>query len=199
MTLGLIAVAIGVTVGLPIGAAAGFYGGRADLIIQGVTDVMLSFPNMLLALLLVAGLGVGLRNVTIAVAISSIPSFIRLSRSSALSIRELPYVEAARALGQERFAIVLRHVIPNSLAPIIVNASLQVGTAILVAAGLGFLGLGVQPPTPEWGSMLGEARNYIFREPMLSALPGVTIFLVVVGFNLLGDGLRDILDPRIGQ
>jgi peptide/nickel transport system permease protein len=135
-------------------------------------------------------------NLVIAVAVSSVPIFVRLARSSALTIRELPYVEAARALGKPSWRIVAEHVIPNSMGPIIVQASLQIGLAVLTAAGLGFLGLGVPPPTPEWGSMLGEARNYIFREPLLSTYPGVAIFLVVVGFNLLGDGLRSVLDPR---
>ena len=197
MLLGLAAAAIGIGIGLPVGAVSGYYGGRVDLVVQAVNDVLLSFPGILLALSLVAGLGVGLQNVTIAVAISSIPAFVRLARASALSIRELEYTRAAVAIGQTKPRIVLRHVIPNSLAPVIVQASLQVGTAILVAAGLGFLGLGVQPPTPEWGSMLGDSRNYIFRTPALSTYPGLAIFIVVIGFNLLGDGLRDVLDPRL--
>jgi ABC-type dipeptide/oligopeptide/nickel transport system permease subunit len=199
MLLGLAAAAIGIGIGLPLGSLSGFYGGRVDLVVQALNDVLLSFPGILLALALVAGLGVGLQNVTIAVAISSIPAFVRLARASALSIRELEYTRAAIAIGQTRARIVLRHVIPNSIAPIIVQASLQVGSAVLVAAGLGFLGLGVQPPTPEWGSMLGDSRNYIFRSPALSTFPGLAIFVVVIGFNLLGDGLRDVLDPRLTQ
>jgi ABC-type dipeptide/oligopeptide/nickel transport system permease subunit len=197
MLLGFAAAAIGIGIGLPIGALSGFYGGKVDLAVQGLNDVLLSFPGILLALSLVAGLGVGLQNVTIAVAISSVPAFVRLARASALAIRELEYVRAATAIGQTKPRIVLRHVVPNSLAPVIVQASLQVGTAILVAAGLGFLGLGVQPPTPEWGAMLGDSRNYIFRSPALSTYPGIAIFVVVIGFNLLGDGLRDVLDPRL--
>jgi len=196
MLLGVIAALIGIGVGLPVGAISGFYGGRTDLVIQALTDVMLSFPGILLALVLVAGLGVGLQNVTIAVAIGSIPAFVRLARASALTIRGLPYVESARAIGRRSHEIVLFHVVPNSLAPVIVHATLQVGTAIVIAAGLGFLGLGVQPPTPEWGAMLGDSRNYIFRSPALSIFPGIAIFVVVVSFNLLGDGLRDALDPR---
>lgn len=195
--LGFLAVAIGLAAGLPLGAASGYYGGWVDLLVQRFTDVLLSFPGILLALALVAGLGVGLRNVIIAVGVSSIPIFTRLVRASALSIRELPYVEAARALGVPSWLILIRHVVPNSLAPVIVQATLQLGAAILVAAGLGFLGLGVQRPTPEWGSMLGEARTYIFTDSSLVTLPGLAIFGAVLAFNLVGDGLRDALDPRL--
>jgi len=197
LSLGFAAVAIGLAIGVPVGAVSGYFGGWIDLLSQRVTDVVLAFPNILLALALVAVLGVGLTNVIIAVAITSIPIFIRLTRASALSIRELPYVEAARALGVPSAAILLRHVIPNSLAPVIVQASLQLGAAILLAAALGFLGLGVQPPTPEWGSMLGFSRNYIFSDPNLATFPGLAIFGAVLAFNLVGDGLRDALDPRL--
>ncbi len=199
LSLGFLAVVIGVGVGVPLGALSGYFRGWTDLLLQRITDVLLSFPNILLALGLVAGLGVGLRNVIISVGISSIPAFIRLVRASALSIRELPYVEAARALGVPSWQILVRHVIPNSLAPVIVQATLQLGTAILVAAGLGFLGVGVQPPTPEWGTMLSEARNYIFTDASLATFPGLAIFLAVLAFNLLGDGLRDALDPRLSD
>jgi len=146
---------------------------------------------------LVAGLGVGLQNVIIAVGISSTPAFIRLARASALSIRELAYVESARASGATHAVVLFRHVVPNSLAPLIVQASLQLGNAILVASGLGFLGLGVQKPTPEWGSMLGDSRSYIFSAPHLATIPGLAIFGAVLAFNLLGDALRDALDPRL--
>ena len=195
--VGFAAVAIGLAIGLPLGAASGYYGGWIDLLIQRFTDILLAFPGILLALALVAALGPGLKNVIVSVGITSIPSFIRLVRASALSIRELPYVEAARALGVPSLVIVMRHVIPNSLAPVIVQATLQLGFAILVAAGLGFLGLGVQPPTPEWGSMLGLSRNYIFSDQALVTYPGLAIFGAVLAFNLLGDGLRDALDPRM--
>jgi ABC-type dipeptide/oligopeptide/nickel transport system permease subunit len=190
LLIGLLAVGVGVAVGVPLGAISGFQGGRTDLIIQRFADILLSFPGFLLALSLVAILGVGLQNVIISVGISAVPSFIRLVRGSVLQIREQVYVEAAHALGQTRRAIIFRHVLPNAMAPVIVQATLSL-------AGLGFLGLGVQPPTPEWGTMLGEGRQYIFRAPSLTTFPGLAIFLAVLGFNLFGDGLRDALDPRM--
>ena len=199
LLIGGFAVAIGLIVGVPLGACSGYQGGMTDLLIQRLADVLLSFPGFLLALSLVSMLGVGLQNVIIAVGISAIPSFIRLVRGSVLSIREYVFVEAARALGQRPGLILMRHVLPNAMAPIIVQATLNLGSSILVAAGLGFLGLGVQPPTAEWGTMLGEGRQYIFRAPLLTLLPGLAIFLAVLGFNLLGDGLRDALDPRLPQ
>ena len=197
LLIGFLAVGVGLAVGVPLGAVSGFQGGRTDLIIQRFADILLSFPGFLLALSLVAILGVGLRNVIISVGISAVPSFIRLVRGSVLSIREQVYVEAAQALGQRQSVIIFRHVLPNAMAPVIVQATLSLGFAILVAAGLGFLGLGVQPPTPEWGTMLGEGRQYIFRAPSLTTFPGLAIFLAVLGFNLFGDGLRDALDPRM--
>jgi ABC-type dipeptide/oligopeptide/nickel transport system permease subunit len=196
LLIGFLAVALGLAVGVPLGAISGFRGGFTDLAVQRVADVLLSFPGFLLALALVAMLGVGLQNVVVAVGVGAVPSFIRLVRASVLAIREQPYVEAARALGQRQAPIVFRHVLPNALAPVIVQATLNLGSAILVAAGLGFLGLGVQPPTAEWGAMLGEGRQYIFRAPALTTYPGLAIFLAVLGFNLFGDGLRDALDPR---
>jgi ABC-type dipeptide/oligopeptide/nickel transport system permease subunit len=199
LMIGFLAVAVGVVVGVPLGAVSGFQGGFTDLVIQRFADILLSFPGFLLALSLVAILGVGLQNVIISVGISAVPSFIRLVRGSVLSIREQVYVQAADAIGQRRAIIIFRHVLPNAMAPVIVQATLSLGAAILVAAGLGFLGLGVQPPTPEWGTMLGEGRQYIFRAPGLTMYPGLTIFLAVLGFNLFGDGLRDALDPRMSR
>jgi ABC-type dipeptide/oligopeptide/nickel transport system permease subunit len=199
LLIGFLAVGIGLAIGVPLGALSGFQGGWTDLVIQRFADILLSFPGFLLALSLVSILGVGLRNVIISVGISAIPSFIRLVRSSVLSIREQVFVEAARALGQRAWIIILRHVLPNAMAPIIVQGTLNLGSSILVAAGLGFLGLGVQPPTAEWGTMLGEGRQYIFRAPSITLFPGLAIFLAVLGFNLLGDGLRDALDPRMPQ
>jgi ABC-type dipeptide/oligopeptide/nickel transport system permease subunit len=197
LLIGFLAVGLGAVVGVPLGAVSGFQGGLTDLVIQRLADILLSFPGFLLALSLVAILGVGLQNVIISVGISAVPSFIRLVRGSVLSIREQVYVQAAEAIGQRRVVIIFRHVLPNAMAPVIVQATLSLGFAILLAAGLGFLGLGVQPPTPEWGTMLGEGRQYIFRAPGLTMYPGLVIFLAVLGFNLFGDGLRDALDPRM--
>jgi ABC-type dipeptide/oligopeptide/nickel transport system permease subunit len=166
-------------------------------VIQRLTDILLAFPPIVLALGLIAGLGVGLRNVVIAVGLSSVPSFIRLVRADSLRLGEMPFVEAAVALGVPSWRILARHVIPNALAPVIVQATLSMGFAILLAASLGFFGLGVQYPTPEWGGMLGEARNYIFSDPNLATIPGLAIFAAVLAFNLVGDGLRDALDPRL--
>ena len=196
--LGVMAVALGLAVGVPLGAISGYFGGWVDIVIQRFTDILLAFPAIVLALALVAGLGVGLRNVVIAVGVSSVPGFIRLVRADSLRLRELPFVEAAKGLGVSSWVILLRHVIPNAMAPVIVQATLQMGFAILLAASLGFFGLGIQPPTPEWGQLLGEARNYIFSDPNLATLPGLAIFAAVLAFNLVGDGLRDALDPRLG-
>lgn len=197
LMIGFLAVGIGLAVGTPLGAISGYYGGWVDMIVQRIADILLSFPSILLALSLVAVLGVGLRNVIISVGISAIPSFIRLVRGSVLSIREQTYVEAARAIGVRDWDIIRRHILVNAMAPVIVQATLSLGSTILVAAGLGFLGLGVQPPTPEWGAMLGEGRQYIFSASYMATFPGLAIFLAVLGFNLLGDGLRDALDPRL--
>ena len=197
LAIGFLAVAFGALVGVPLGALSGYFGGWVDLIVQRFIDILLSFPGFLLALSLVATLGVGLENVIISVGVSSTPSFVRLVRASTLSIKQLTYIEAARAIGAGSPIIILRHVLPNALAPVIVQATLSLGSAILVAAGLGFLGLGIQPPTPEWGSMLGEGRNYIFSNPNMATFPGIAIFTAVLAFNLLGDGLRDALDPRL--
>ena len=199
LAIGFMAVAFGIMVGVPLGAVSGYYGKWVDLIVQRFVDLLLSFPGFLLALSLVAILGIGLENVIIAVGISSTPSFIRLTRASTLSIRQLTYIEAARAVGVRSGTIIFRHVLPNALAPVIVQATLSLGSAILLAAGLGFLGLGIQPPTPEWGSMLGEGRNYIFSNPNMATFPGIAIFIAVLSFNLMGDGLRDALDPRLRQ
>jgi len=189
-------VGVGILFGVPVGLISGYYGGKTDFIIQRFTDIMLAFPGFLLALALVAILGVGLKNTVISIGISMIPLYIRLVRGCVLTVREEVYVEAARASGTKDRNIILRHILPNVMAPIIVQTSLCMGTAILFAAGLGFLGIGVQPPTPEWGSMLGSARAYMMGKPHVATFPGIAIFLAVLSFNLLGDGLRDAFDPR---
>jgi ABC-type dipeptide/oligopeptide/nickel transport system permease subunit len=189
-------VAVGLFVGVPLGLISGYYGGKVDFGIQRVTDTMLAFPGFLLALALVAVLGVGLKNTIISVGISMVPIYIRLVRGCTLLVREQTYVEAARAVGTRDTMILLRHILPNVLVPIVIQTSLGMGTAILFAAGLGFLGIGVQPPTPEWGAMLGSGRAYLFNAPHVATFPGIAIFFAVLGFNLSGDGLRDVLDPR---
>jgi ABC-type dipeptide/oligopeptide/nickel transport system permease subunit len=189
-------VLVGMIFGIPVGLVSGYYGGKIDFMIQRATDTMLAFPGFLLALAMVAVLGVGVRNTVISIGISMIPLYIRLVRGCVLTLREEVYVEAARAVGTRDAKILLRHILPNVMVPITVQTSLSMGTAILFAAGLGFLGIGVQPPTPEWGAMLGSARSYLFHAPHVATFPGIAIFLAVLSFNLLGDGLRDALDPR---
>lgn len=189
-------VSVGLVFGIPLGLVSGYYRGKIDFGIQRVTDTMLAFPGFLLALALVAVLGVGLKNTVISIGISMVPLYIRLVRGCVLSVREEVYVEAAKAVGTRDAIILIRHILPNVMVPITVQTSLSMGMAILFAAGLGFLGIGVQPPTPEWGAMLGSARSYIFNAPHVATFPGIAIFLAVLSFNLLGDGLRDALDPR---
>jgi peptide/nickel transport system permease protein len=197
LLIGLIVISIGIFVGVPVGVVSAYYGGKVDFIVQRFVDTMLAFPGILLALLLIAMLGVGLHNVMIAVGISTIPIYARLARSSVLAIKARQYVEAARSIGSSHTGIILQHLIPNSLSPIIVQSTLHMATAILWAAGLGFLGLGVSPPTAEWGAMLNGGRLYIRVASHVATFPGLMIFVTVLGFNLLGDGLRDALDPRL--
>ena len=197
LLIGFAAVGVGLAIGVPLGTLSGFYGGWLDLIIQRVIDVFLSFPGFLLALSLVAVLGVGITNVVLAVGLGVVPAFVRLTRASALSIRSRDYVHAARTAGASGPSIIWRHVLPNAVAPVVIQATLGLGATLLTAAGLGFLGLGVQQPTPEWGAMLGEGRTYIFSNPNLATFPGIAIFLTVLCFNLTGDGLRDALDPLL--
>ena len=196
LLIALGAVSVGLLLGVPLGLVSGYYGGKSDFMIQRVTDTMLAFPGFLLALALVAVLGVGLKNAMISVGIGMIPLYIRLVRGCVLSVREEVYVEAAKAVGTRDRVILFRHILPNVMVPITVQTSLMMGMAILFAAGLGFFGIGVQPPTPEWGTMLGSGRAYIFNAPHVATFPGIAIFLAVLSFNLLGDGLRDALDPR---
>lgn len=195
--VGFFSVTGALVMGTLLGVIAGFFGRWIDLLISRIFDVLLAFPSILLAIAIVAILGPSLQNALLAIAIINIPIFGRLVRSRVLSIREEEYILAAKALGVKNSRILFHHILPNSVAPIIVQATLSFGSAILEAAALGFLGLGAQPPTPEWGKMLSDARQYIQTAPWTVLFPGLSIMLVVLGFNLLGDGLRDALDPKM--
>ena len=197
LLVGVISVSIAVGLGAPIGLVSGYYGGRLDALIMRVIDVMLAFPGILLALAIVSVLSPGLGNVMIAVGLSAVPGYARLVRATVLSAREHLYVEAARALGGRDGAILVRDILPNVVAPLIVTATLGLGGAILSAAALSFLGLGSQPPQPEWGRMLSEGRDYLREAWWISTFPGLGILLTVLAMNLVGDGLRDVLDPRL--
>ncbi|QTN00329.1 ABC transporter permease subunit [Sediminibacillus dalangtanensis] len=197
--IGLIAVGISAVIGILLGGIAGYFGRWVDQVIMRVIDILMAFPSILLAIALVAVLGASLTNAMIAIGIVGVPQFARIVRSTVLSVKETEYIEAARAIGAKNNRILFQHVLPNCLAPIIVQATLSIGTAILDAAGLSFLGLGAQPPSPEWGAMLSDGRAALQTAPWVVAFPGLAIFLVVLGFNLFGDGLRDALDPRLKQ
>ena len=197
LAVGLISVGIAVIFGVTIGLVSGYYGGKVDNFLMRLIDVMLAFPGILLALAIVSMLGPSLANLMVAVGVSSIPTYARLTRGSVLSAREELYVDAARSIGVRNRTILGRHLLPNVVAPIIVTATLGVGAAILWAAALSFLGLGSQPPTPEWGRMLSEGRQYLRDQWWISTFPGLAIMITVLASNLLGDGLRDTLDPRL--
>jgi len=193
---GLVSVCISLSLGVPIGLVAGYVGGLTDGLISRVTDAMLACPFLILAIALAAFLGPSLTNAMIAIGISATPVFIRLTRAQVLAVKVEDYVEAARAVGNSHLRIALRHILPNVLPPLIVQATLATAAAIIAEASLSFLGLGQQPPAPSWGSMLNTAKNYVENAPWMAVWPGVSIFLLVLSFNLLGDGLRDALDPR---
>lgn len=195
--VGFFSVLLGGVIGVIFGIVAGYYGGRVDTIIMRLMDVLLAFPGILLALAIVAVLGGSLTNVIIAVGIFSVPAFARIVRGSTLSVRKLEYIDAVRALGASDFRIIFKHILPNILSPIIVQASLRVATAILTGAGLSFLGLGAQPPAPEWGAMLNEGRQYMYEAGHVALFPGIAIVIVVLAFNIFGDGVRDALDPKM--
>ena len=197
LVIGFAAVSLAIVIGTLLGAIAGYIGGAVDTLIMRGMDVMLAFPIILLALAIVVVIGQGLMNVMLAVGIVSVPTYARIVRSGVLAEVRKEYVEASVAVGAGRSRVLFRHVLPNSISPLIVAGSLGIGTAILDAAGLGFLGLGAQPPLAEWGLMLSDNRQKLFSEWWLVAVPGVAIMLTVLGFNLLGDGLRDVLDPRL--
>jgi peptide/nickel transport system permease protein len=194
---GILADGIALVLGVVIGVVGGFYGGRVDSFVVWLTDVMLAFPYLLLAMIVVAIFGTGLTNAMIAIGIVYMPQFARLVRGTVLSLKEKEFVEAARCIGVSPFRIMFRHILPNCLAPIIVMATLAIGWAIVQTAGLSFLGLGAQPPTPEWGAMLSGGRNYMLSAWWIATFPGFAIVLTVIGFNMLGDGLRDVLDPYL--
>jgi len=197
LRVGFITVGFAIIVGTLLGAVAGYAGGWLSEIIMRVMDVVLAFPFLLLAIAIVSVLGPGLTNAMLAIAIVSIPAYARVIRASVLSVREYAFIEASRALGASHFQILFTRILPNALPPLIVQATLGIATAILDTAALSFIGLGAQPPTPEWGAMLASERNQVFSAPHLVFFPGFAIMLTVLAFNLLGDGLRDALDPRL--
>jgi len=197
LRIGFIAVGIALIIGGSMGAIAGYFGGWFDTIVMRLVDIMLAVPTILLAISIVSVLGPGITNLMIAVGVSNVPTYARVVRASVLSIKETQYIEAARAMGSKDFTIIFKHVIPNTLAPVIVQSTIGVAGAILSAAGLGFIGLGIQPPNPEWGSMLNAGRHFIRDHPHLTTYPGLAIMITILSLNLLGDGLRDVLDPKL--
>ncbi|QED47061.1 nickel transporter permease [Cytobacillus dafuensis] len=197
--VGFFSVLGSVVFGTILGIVAGYYGRWVDAVISRIFDILLAFPSILLAIAIVAILGPSLQNALIAIAIINVPNFGRLVRSKVLSIKQEEYIMAARAVGMKDTRILFRHILPNSISPVIVQATLAIATAIIEAAALGFLGMGAQAPTPEWGKMLADSRNYITQAPWTLIFPGLAIMLTVLGFNLMGDGLRDALDPKMKQ
>ncbi len=197
LTVGVISDGIALALGVVLGIIAGYFGGAADSAVMRTVDILLAFPYLLLAMIVVAILGPSLTNAMIAIGIVYTPQFARLVRGAVLGVREQEYVEAAGAVGAGSLRILARHVLPNVLSPIIVMATLTVGFTIVETAGLSFLGLGAAPPTPEWGSMLATGRSYMLTAPWIATFPGLAILVTVIGFNLVGDGLRDLLDPRL--
>lgn len=196
LLIGFVAVAIAMVIGVLLGAFSGYYGDKVDNVIMRLMDILLSIPQIILAIAIVAVLGNGLFNLMLAVGISSIPHYARIVRASVLSVKDQEFIEAAKAAGSSDLRIIFKHIIPNCLAPIIVQATLGVAMAILTAAGLSFVGLGISPPTPEWGSMLSSGRSYIRDYSYMTMFPGLAIMLTIFALNVLGDGLRDALDPK---
>jgi peptide/nickel transport system permease protein len=198
LTVGFIAVGIALFLGITLGVTAGYYGGWVDAVVMRIVDIMFAFPALLLAIVIVAVIGQGLNKTMIALGIVYTPQMARIIRSSVLYIKEMEYIEVQRAIGSSHLRVILRHVLPNSIAPVIVYSTLMLATAILDCAALGFLGLGAQPPTPEWGAMLSKSYSYIVSGAWWAAtFSGIAILFAVLGLNLLGDGLRDALDPRL--
>lgn len=193
---GVFSVAIAVCIGVPFGLISGYFGGWVDMVVSRITEAFLAMPFLITAIALAAFLGPSLTNAMLAIGFSAMPVFVRLTRGQVLAIKTEEYVEGARSIGLRHFSIITRYILPNVFAPILVQATLTIATAIIAEASLSFLGLGQQPPAPSWGSMLNVAKNFLSQAPWMAMWPGIAIFLVVIGFNLLGDGLRDALDPR---
>lgn len=199
LKVGILAVGLSIVIGGTLGAISGFYGGFIDNVIMRAMDIFLAVPSILLAIAIVSALGPSIINLMIAISISSVPRYARIVRASVLSIRDQEFIEAAKAIGASNARIIFKHIIPNSLAPVIVQGTLGVAGAILSTAGLSFIGLGIQPPDPEWGSMLSGGRQYLRYAWWVTTFPGVAIMITILSLNLLGDGLRDALDPRLKQ
>ena len=199
LVVGIISVSVSLIIGGSLGAFAGFYGGKVDNIIMRIMDIFLAVPSILLAITIVAALGTSLFNVMLAIGISGMPSFARIVRAAVMSVKDQEFVESSRAIGANSVTIIFREILPNCMAPIIVQATLAVAGAILSTASLSFIGLGVQPPSPEWGAMLSGGRNYLRDAIHLTLFPGLAIVITILALNLLGDGLRDALDPRLKQ
>jgi len=196
MVIGITAVSLGALIGIPLGLTSGYYGGRFDGVLMRITDILLALPRILLAVTIAAIYGLGFWSLVIAIGFPDIPVFARVTRSSTLSVARLDYVAAAKAMGTPESRIMIRHILPNVFGPVIVQATFDLATAILTAGGLSFLGLGIQPPTPEWGSMLAQGKRYMRIAPHLIALPGLALAVLILGINLLGDALRQAYDPR---
>ena len=197
LSVGVVAVTISLLIGGSLGAIAGFYGGKVDNVIMRLMDILLAVPSLLLSITIVSALGPSLINLMLAIGISSVPSYARIVRASVLTVKDQEFVEAARCIGANNFEIITSHIIPNCMAPIIVQVSLKVASAILSTSSLSFLGLGVKAPTPEWGAMLSGGRSYLRNAPHLCIFPGIAIIITILSLNLLGDGLRDALDPKL--
>ncbi len=197
LQVGILAVGISIVIGGTLGAVAGYYGGKLDNVIMRIMDVFLAVPSILLAIAIVSALGPNLFNLMLAISISSVPGYARIVRASVISIRDQEFVEAAKAIGADDFRIISKHIIPNALAPVIVQGTLGVAGAILSTAGLSFIGMGIQPPAPEWGAMLSGGRQYLRYAPHVTTIPGIAIVITILALNLVGDGLRDALDPRL--
>ena len=199
LKVGIISVSLSIIWGGTLGAIAGYYGGKLDNFIMRIMDIFLAVPSILLAIAIVSALGPSMLNLMVAISISSVPRYARIVRASVLTVKDQEFIEAAKAIGASNARIIYRHIIPNSLAPVIVQGTLGVATAILSTAGLSFIGLGIQPPAPEWGAMLSGGRQYLRTAWWVTTFPGVTIMITIFALNLLGDGLRDALDPRLKQ